>query len=140
MIEKKFVSFTRTQAGHRIPVATRLVWDPDAPLTLQADFVDPTTGGTVTWHFSRDLLIQGFDSPTHVGTGDVKVRRSASKVILCLSGTGGHIDMVLPYDQVSEFLEAANEVCEPGSDEEADLLSDSLDRLIAEVYEEGDRA
>lgn len=146
MIDKKFISFARTQAGHRVPVPTRLAWDPDEPLTVQADFIDPLVAETVTWRFGRDLLTEGCavqgmgDKPA--GDGDARFRRreNGEEIVACLTGAGGHIDMLLPYDHVVEFLEAANEVCEPGSDEEADLLADSLDRLIAEVYEEGDRA
>jgi len=139
MIKKKFLSFTHTQDGHRIPVATQISWDPDAPLTVRADFVDPVTSETVTWYVSRDLLTEGVASARPIGVGDVKVRRTADQVVLCLNA-GDHLDMVLPFDRVSGFLEDAGKVCKPGSNEEADLVADSLDRLIAQVYEEGDRA
>jgi hypothetical protein len=141
MIDKKFTGWCRDRFGQRYDIPVELVWNPDEPLLVVAHLTDPG-GDAVSWRFGRDLLIAGAGSLVPVGRGDVKMRRNldGTELILCLSPGTGHVDIILPIVDVLDFLSDTGLACPPGSEKEAELIGDSLDRLIEAVYEEGDRA
>lgn len=136
MISRKFIAYVKKIGGAdtNVPVQVTLSYDADTdPYAVQAIF--ETDDGDVVWHFGRDLLKQGVDSPEQVGEGDVKFRYfgpATGMLAMCLRGPDGHCDIALPHQKVVQFVYDTQIVAEQARGEDVESM---VDEFLKEVLD-----
>lgn len=110
MITKEFEARIKRVGSTDVSVGigVTLTYDADIdPFAVEAVFSAPDEP-SITWYFSRDLLLMGSVSLVPYGSGDVKFRLFPDQgiVMVCLRSPEGHADVALPKREIEGFLEA----------------------------------
>lgn len=115
------------ESGTAIP--TRLSYDTDTPLVIQARF-QPSGQRHVTWPLARDLLLRGCTTPEWVGGGDVRLRATDSQLQLYLSTPDGHASFHMPLPALSGFLGCTLQEKPLGGEVDDDALDHLVNSLL----------
>ena len=97
-----------------VPMPCTLHYAVDDPFAVSATF--HSAEGSVTWVFSRELLLAGLHGAS--GEGDIRVepmhRTSRSVLRFELSSPSGRAIIEGPHDQVRQFADQTVELLPPG--------------------------
>ncbi|MFS4094110.1 SsgA family sporulation/cell division regulator [Streptomyces sp. AF1A] len=114
------------------PVPTQLHYHARDPYAVQATF--RLSGGTsVEWFFARELLAEGLRGPA--GIGDVRLsptrRQGQLMVEVALMPPAGQADLMLPGQEVADFLRRTEALVPPGTERRHLDLDSELSHLLA---------
>lgn len=116
---------------HGLPVQARLTYRPDDPYAVHIAFhVGP--GGSVTWTFARELLVEGVFRAC--GEGDVRVwpAKVQGRDVICvaLSSPDGDALLETPSGVVSGWLERTLRAVPAGTEGEVLGVDAALEELL----------
>jgi hypothetical protein len=90
-----------------VPVTSTWRYSPDDPWVVEVDFAEDE----VTWDISIELLRGALSSPSGAlrGSGDLLIEVSGMHVVLHLSNGCATATVMLPADEVQDFLDQVND-------------------------------
>lgn len=111
------------------PLAVEAVIASEFAAGVSEDGEEGEAGESVSWFFSRELLVEAVATQQPTGTGDVRFRAGFSNCLfLCLRNPVAHADFKLPLDEVKEFLDDTVDEAQ-----NLDSLHLDLDEFLDEV-------
>ncbi len=118
--------------GGALPMPCTMSYSVTDPFAVSATF--RSAEGSVTWVFSRDLLIDGLRGAA--GHGDIRVathhRTARSLVVLELSSPSGRAEMEAPFEQVQAFVSETVDLLPPGFEWQYLNFDSGLAALLAD--------
>lgn len=120
-------------AGLNADVDCTLTYDHETDPITVAVKLDHEGQESITWMLDREYLNTGRMKLSAYGQGDVKLKWAPRQnaLAMCLHNPTGHAHIVMPWDEVAEFMNETLRAVPIGDEDTGAQVDDAIARLLA---------